>query len=140
MTNELQPKTKNTTLPLIIIVALACIGLYFFVGRNTNNETSELPKQITSMYVCGYSRCTNSGDYGELVFTEGINVWNNHDPDRGGVHHQVKHGDRVGVESSTVIDSRRWYKLIDGGWINDLWLTDKQCTPDNLDQLSMDDC
>ena len=95
------------------------------------------------MYFCGYDLCRNSGLYGELVFPTGINVWNNPDPDRGGVHHRASHGDKV-----IIIEERRvhdasgglWYRLQGGGWTNDLWLTDAICTPENLVQYTLDDC
>jgi len=95
------------------------------------------------MYFCGYDLCRNSGLYGELDFSTGINVWSNPDPDRGGVHHRASHGDKV-----IIIEERRvhdasgglWYRLQGGGWTNDLWLTDAICTPENLVQYTLDDC
>lgn len=104
---------------------------------------TESEPQGRTMYVCGYDRCRDSGEYGNLIFEAGINVWNNPDPDRGGAHHQVAHQDEV-----TVVGEKRvndgpgglWYELEGGGWIDDLWLTDAPCNPDNLSEYTFASC
>lgn len=106
---------------------------------NTPMPPTATPKKEV-MYVCGYDRCTVSGAYGELVLTEGINVWSGPDPNRGAVHHQVKHGQKVVVIEIKSVDNRTWYRLEDGGWLSDLWLTKQPCTQENLEEYSLDDC
>ena len=101
------------------------------------------PASGQTMYFCGFDPCKGSLDYGKLIFPTGINVWNNPDPDRGGVHHKASNGDRV-----TVIETKRvgsgpgglWFKLEGGGWTNGLWLTDELCTEQNLAEYTLDDC
>ena len=96
--------------------------------------------QSRVLYFCGIDRCRDSGEYGQLVFPTGINVWNNPDPDRGGVKRKANHH-----EQATVIQERRvgelpgglWFELTDGGWTNDLWLTEVPCTEENLDEFSL---
>jgi hypothetical protein len=103
-------------------------------------EPTEPPGRV--MYFCGIDRVESSGAYGELLFQTGINVWNNPEPDRGGVHHQASHHDKV-----TVMEEKRvsegsgglWYRLEGGGWTNDLWLTEEPCTQENLDQYTITD-
>jgi hypothetical protein len=105
--------------------------------------SEEEPQGRTIMYVCGYDRCPDSGEYGNLVFEVGINVWNNPDPDRGGVHHQVAHQDEVVVIGEKRVDDGPgglWYELEGGGWVNDLWLTDAPCNPDNLSEYTFASC
>jgi len=105
--------------------------------------TQETETMGRTMYVCGYDRCRDSGEYGKLVLETDINVWNSPDPDRGGVHHRASHGDKViVVEEKRVYDGPGglWYKLEGGGWTNDLWLTDAICTSENLPQHSFTDC
>lgn len=118
-------------------------------GVSTQGGSSPVPTSQTApigervMYFCGFDRCKGSGSYGELIFETGINVWNNPDPDRGGVHHQANHQDRA-----TVIGEKRvsegsgglWYQLEGGGWTNDLWLTEEPCTENNLAEYTLDDC
>jgi hypothetical protein len=95
------------------------------------------------LYICGYDRCKDSGEYGTLILETGINVWNNPDPDRGGVHHQLAHQDQlVIVQTQQVHDGPGglWFELEGGGWINDLWLTQELCTEENLPQHALDGC
>jgi len=132
-------KTWHYVLLVAVILtasSIACCGS----GTAGGNPT---PQPSTTMYICGYDRCENSGEYGKLIFETNINVWNNTDPDRGGVRRKVNHGDavevveekRVGEGSGTL-----WYRLKKGGWINDLWVTDVKCTGENLGDLSLSDC
>jgi hypothetical protein len=95
------------------------------------------------LYICGHDRCKDSGEYGTLIFETGINVWNNPDPDRGGVHHQLAHQDQVVIlQTQQVHDGPGglWFELEGGGWINDLWLTQELCTEENLPQYALDGC
>lgn len=116
------------------------------VTRATEKPKATSTPEIASgqtKYFCGFDRCEGSGEYGKLIFPTGITVWNNPDPDRGGVHHKASNGDKV-----TVIETKRvspgsgglWFKLEGGGWTNDLWLTDEPCTEQNLADYSLDDC
>lgn len=100
-----------------------------------------IPQQI--MYFCGIDRCRDSGEYGKMIFQTGINVWNNPEPNRNGVHHRASHGDKVIVIDEKRVDNGPgglWYQLDGGGWTNDLWLTDAVCTVDNLPDYSFTDC
>ena len=100
------------------------------------NETPLCPVAIPQLLLPALAKNT-------LIFPTGITVWNNPDPDRGGVHHKASNGDKV-----TVIETKRvspgsgglWFKLEGGGWTNDLWLTDEPCTDQNLADYSLDDC
>jgi len=95
------------------------------------------------MYFCGYDTCKDSGEYGDMIFETGINVWSNPDPDRGGVHHQASHHDKVMVVEEKRVNEGPgglWYRLADGGWTNDFWLTEEPCTSENLEQYSFADC
>jgi hypothetical protein len=95
------------------------------------------------MYFCGYDRCKDSGEHGNLILETGINVWNNSDPDRGGIHHQANHHDQVMVVEEKRVNEGPgglWYRLEGGGWTNDLWLTERKCTSDNLEQYSFTAC
>ena len=115
-----------------LVLALLCSAC----GRPTEPEGRV-------MYFCGYDRCRDSGAYGELLYATGINVWNNPEPNRGGVHHRANHHDQV-----TVVEEKRvapgpgglWYRLAQRGWTNDLWLTQGRCTTENLERYSFADC
>lgn len=121
---------------VLAILTVACCG------AGTAGSTRDEPAGIT-MYFCGYDRCRDSGEYGQLIYPSGINVWNNPDPDRGGVHHTATSGDKV-----TVVEEKRvsdgpgglWYRLQGGGWTNDLWLTDEVCSDGNIASFSYTDC
>jgi hypothetical protein len=162
-------KIWKLTLPLWLAVIAGCcilsVGVYVISSRGATDtpesadievptDTAVPTEEPTStpvptepagrvMYFCGYDRCKDAGTYGEMLFETGINVWNNPDPDRGGVHHQANHQDQV-----TVVEERRvnegpgglWYRLEGGGWTNDLWLTKEPCTSENLGQYSFTDC
>ena len=120
-------------LSVLVLAALAC---------DSGADPTATPTGET-MYVCGYDTCRDSGEYGDLLYSTGINAWNNPDPDRGGVKRQLRNGQQV-----TVIEQKRvysgpgglWYKLRDGGWISDFWLTETVCTPENLAGYSFKDC
>jgi hypothetical protein len=95
------------------------------------------------MVVCGYDRCQDSSEYGQLSFESGISVWENPEPDRGDVHHELSHGDEVQVVAKKQVydgPGGLWYELAGGGWINDMWLTEQQCTADNLPEFSFERC
>lgn len=104
---------------------------------------TEVVEEIVAktMFVCGIDRCELSGAYGELIFTTGINVWENPDPNRGKVIRELDH-----LQGVTVLVERRvredpgglWFQLEGGGWMSDLWLTDEACTTSNLEQYSRD--
>lgn len=137
MTEETQPKRKNYTwFWLLFALSVACL---IFIGwPRTENSQNATPQTIR--YVCGYSRCTGALDYGQKLFDTGINTWNAPDPNRGGVHHQVSHGDRLIISDVTYVGDRTWYEIEGGGWLSDLWLTKQPCTQDNLEEYSLDDC
>lgn len=124
----------------IVVAVLALAALVAGCGAQGSTPT-RVPEQV--MYFCGYDRCRASGEYGKLTFKTGISVWNGPEPNRGGRHHTVSHGHRV-----TVVETKRatagsgglWFRLKEGGWTNDLWLTESPCTPDNLEQYSLPDC
>ena len=141
---------------VVVALIIVCVGLLYLSFGGTPAKTTPEPTRARptipptdpppagrTMYVCGYDRCRDSGEYSKLTFPTGINVWNNPDPDRGGVHHKVSNGDQV-----TVIEEKRvyegpgglWYKLQGGGWIDDLWLTEQPCNADNLPDYSFTDC
>lgn len=95
------------------------------------------------MYVCGIDRCHDSGEYGQLIYRTNIPVWNHPDPDRGGLNRQASHQQKVTVLQELRVNEGPgglWYELADGGWINDLWLTEEPCTQANLEQYSFHDC
>jgi len=135
-------KLIRSCLTVIGLAAIVIIVIVVVSSGGDSEETKPAPVGRT-MYFCGLDRCRNSGEYGKLVFSTGINVWNNPDPNRGGVHHQASHGQKVTVIKEQLVNSGSgglWYKLEGGGWTNDLWLTDKLCTKDSLNELSLDDC
>lgn len=132
----------------ILILSFAGLSLLAIIGfcaiTFTPSKRSEsTPQPATTKYVCGIDRCRDSGLYGDLDFPDGINIWNNPDPNRGGVHHKASHGDQVLITSERRVSEGPgglWYRLQDGGWTNDLWLTDQICTPENLPQYSFANC
>jgi len=95
------------------------------------------------MYACGIDRCKDSGEYGKLIYASGINVWEIPGPNRKVVNRQLNH-----LQEVTVLLERRlndgpgglWYGLSGGGWINDLWLTEKPCNYGNIEKDSFKDC
>ncbi len=129
---------------IVILVLLALILVLCLVcnSSDTTTTTTTAPAGRT-MYFCGYDRCKDSGEYGQVTFSSGINIWNGPDPNRGGVLRTAKHREKV-----TVVQEQRvstgpgglWYKLSGGGWTNDLWLTDDLCGAGNLERLSFSDC
>lgn len=138
MTEETSPKKKSYAWVWILFALLifACIVIYWPRGKDDSQNAT--PQTIR--YVCGYSRCTNAGDYGEKVLDTGINTWSAPDPNRGAVHHQVSHGDRLIISDVKYVDNRTWYKIEGGGWLSDLWLTKQPCTQDNLEEYALPDC
>jgi len=131
---------QNALLLGVVVLAILTVAC---CGAGTAGSTSDKEPPGRTMYVCGYDRCRDSGEYGQLIYSSGINVWNNPDPDRGGVHHKASNGDKV-----TVVEEKRvsdgpgglWYRLQGGGWTNDLWLTDQVCTAGNISEYSYTDC
>jgi hypothetical protein len=116
---------------LAILILVACLKL------PTPEATGH------TMYVCGYDRCRDSDAYGEMILESGINVWRRPDPDRGGVFRTASQGDKVIVtEERRVSDGPGglWYRLADGGWIDDYFLTGVPCGPHNLDRNSFKNC
>jgi hypothetical protein len=169
--NEIAEETKKRRkIPLWVIIIigvalLACCGIASLVSTTGDKvESTATPQQIaaatiiltatpmptkttmpsgTTMYFCGYDRCRDSGEYGQLIFNTGINVWNGPEPDRGGVHHQASHEEKAIVINEKRVDpgpGGLWYELSGGGWTNDLWLTDEICTATNLGDHSFTDC
>ncbi len=137
----------------LIVLFVACVAFALWSASLSDNASSQenavlpiieptLQPIYRTMYVCGYSRCRDSDAYGEFIL-ETSNVWNNPDPDRGGVHHLASHGEKVIVVSERRVDGGPgglWYELEGGGWIDDLHVTDVLCSSANLDELSFSDC
>lgn len=124
-----------------LLVIILCGVLLFGSGDGDGDDDNDPTGRI--MYFCGYDRCRDSGSYGEMIYQTGINVWNNPDPDRGGVHHQADHHERVMVVEEKRVNEGPgglWYRLEGGGWTNDLWLARGECTSENLEQYSFTDC
>ena len=140
---EAESRTGAKVMVFLILAAFfGCVIAWHSLNRWGSRSASRATASET-MYFCGIDRCRDSGDYGKLVFSTGINVWRGPDPSRGGVRHTAKHHDEV-----MIIDKRRvssgpgglWYELKGGGWVNDLWLTTAPCTRDNLAEFSYTDC
>ena len=141
MANSRRPGCRLATAAVIFLVlgVGAVIALSWLGQRRSSSRRAS----SRTMYVCGHDLCRESGEYGQLVYPTGINVWQNPEPDRGGVHHQVANGDRV-----EVIAERRvfegpgglWYELEGGGWTNDLWLTETRCSASNIAEFSFTNC
>ena len=126
------------------IIVLAMLALTISACRSPE-EVIGIPTKpaTTTMYFCGYDRCKDSGEYGQLVFRTGITLWNNRGPDRGGVCRTANHGERASVVRERRVDpgpGGLWYKLEDGCWTNVLWITEKRCDESNLAGLSFKDC
>jgi len=132
MTKEKKRRPLRTIIiALFLIIACICVGI-FQLGKSGPSGTAT---EGTPMYVCGYDRCKDSGEYGKLIFETGINVWNNPDPERGGVRRTLDHGDKVRVIEEKRVNEGPgglWYKLEGGGWISDFWLHENQCRAGNL--------
>lgn len=123
------------------LVILLSVGLYLDLEEDTARAETSPPER--TFYFCGISRCRDSGTYGEMVLPTGINVWKGPDPERIGIHHTASHGDKaVVIREARVNDGPGglWFELKGGGWTNDLHVTDKICTFDNLEQYSFTDC
>lgn len=76
---------KRYILPAVVVSVLVACG------------RSPTPSGKT-MCFCGYDLCRESGEYGKLVFeTDEINVWENPEPNRGGVHRRASAGEKVTV-------------------------------------------
>ena len=139
-----QKTRKSLVLILFLIIILAFLASYV-VGQLQSNRVADTRRDIVikTMYFCGVDRCKDSGEYGQLIFLDNINVWNGPEPNRGGVRRTAGHG-----EQATVVEERRvedgpgglWYRLSDGGWTNDLWLTDARCSTSNIESYSFTDC
>lgn len=135
-------KPRKIIVLILIIIGIIAVSV---ISRSANRKDTTTYSSSTgkAMYFCGYDRCQDSGEYGQLIFKTGINIWNAPDPNRGGVRNQANHGDQV-----SVIDEKRvsegpgglWYKLKQGGWVNDLWLTDRTCTKSNLEEFTFKNC
>lgn len=126
-------KPRNLTMLVCISLILIACGI----------KPTPTIAPIAAMYACGIDRCRNSGSYGQRVAESGINIWNHPDPDRQGIHHQIWHTKRVEIIGKTHINldpGGTWYQLQEGGWISDLWLTETQCTRENLEQYTIPDC
>ncbi len=156
---------KSTKWKKLVVVAgigvvITCIGLAVLITSGDDNEqpleqsqfgtpiileTSTLPPEpvLRELYFCGIDRCRDSGEYSQLIFENGINIWNGPEPNRGGVHSQANH-----LQMAFIVEERRvndgpgglWFRLESGGWTNDLWLTEEKCTSSNLVDYSFTDC
>jgi hypothetical protein len=99
--------------------------------------------QVRVQYVCGYERCRDSAEYGELIFETEIEVWASSDPDDDLILYTVDHHQEMRVVAEQRLwegPGGLWLEILGGGWISDFWLTDERCTPDNLAQYSFADC
>ncbi|MEW6716715.1 MAG: hypothetical protein AB1345_04315 [Chloroflexota bacterium] len=136
--------TGGILLILMVIICNRLLGDRPSVAWSTQPaKTSTVQPTLWVMYFCGMDRCQNSGEYGQLIFPTGINIWQNHDPNRGTVIRKANHGDKVLIIESKRIDPGSgglWFHLQSDGWVNDLWLTDVLCTPENLERLTQPDC
>ena len=127
---------------LILAAFFGCVIAWNSLSRWGSRSTSRATASET-MYFCGIDLCRDSGEYGKLLFSTGINVWKAPAPNRGSVKRRAEHHEEV-----QVIDKRRvssgpgglWYELKGGGWVNDYWLTAKPCANDNLAEISFADC
>ena len=120
-------------LAVLVLVVSAC-------GESTPEPIEPV---LREMYFCGFDRCQDSSEYGQLTFETGINVWEGPDPNRGSVHHQAKHWEKALVVEEKRVDSGPgglWFRLQGGGWTNDLWLTEEKSTSSNLADYSFADC
>ena len=127
---------------LILAAFFGCVIAWHTLNRS-GSQSAARDRAVQTMYFCGIDRCRDSGEYGELVFRTGINVWNGPDPSRGGVRRRAKHHEEVQVIGQRRVSSGPgglWYELKGGGWVNDYWLTTAPCTPDNLADFSFTDC
>jgi hypothetical protein len=105
--------------------------------------TSTPTPEPVILYVCGYERCRDSAQYGELLHPTGIEVWANPDPDRGEVRSTIDHQRQVAATRSRRVSDGPgglWYALGGDGWISDLWVTEQPCVADNLEQYSFASC
>jgi len=152
-TKEKKTKEEKKFIETTVIVAVAAIitvlcatMIIVAVIQGGKKEEPKVPgveKDARVMYVCGFDRCKDSGEYGKLVYHSGINVWENPDPNRGGIERQLVHLQKV-----SLLDVRRvsagpgglWFRLSGGGWINDLWLTNTKCRADEIEIHSFTDC
>ena len=143
MAAEPKPKSKFTTKIILFLLAIIIIGCIIVTMQDTSSDQQSQSTTGKTMYFCGYDRCRDSGGDGQVISQTCINVWNNPDPNRGGVHHQGSQGNSVKVIREKRVDpgpGGLWYELEGGGWINDLWLTDKHCGSYNLEDYSFTDC
>jgi hypothetical protein len=95
------------------------------------------------MFVCGYERCRDVDEYGELVFEDEIEVWASSDPNDDRILYTVSHHDEVRVVRQQRVwegPGGLWLELEGGGWMSDFWLTEERCDPDNLESYSFADC
>jgi len=129
---------------LLAIGAVIVLGiLVVALGSGGEKAPQATPTHERAMYFCGIDHCRDSGEYGQLIFETGINVWQNPDPDRGSRVRRVNHHDRAVVLQEKRVNpgpGGLWYELKGGGWTNDLWLTPEPCTEANLEQYSFEDC
>jgi len=98
---------------------------------------------MQTMYVCGYERCRDAEEYGELIFETGIEVWASSDPNDDRILYTVSHGQEVRVVRQERVwegPGGLWLELESGGWMSDFWLTAERCTPANLASYSFTDC
>jgi hypothetical protein len=126
---------------LFCFLSLFLLVLSMSACRKSTPESTK--PVLHEMYFCGFDRCRDSGEYGQLIFEDNINIWNGPEPNRGGVHSQAKHGQKALVVEEKRVDDGPgglWFKLQGGGWTNDLWLTEEKCTPSNLADYSFTDC
>ena len=99
--------------------------------------------QSRTLYICGFERCQNSREYGQLIFETSIDVWASTDPTDDRLLYTVSHHDEVQVVAEQRLwegPGGLWFELGSGGWVSDFWITEERCTPDNLEQYSFTDC
>lgn len=98
---------------------------------------------LQTMFVCGYERCRDQAEYGQLIFESEIEVWASSDPNDDQILYTLSHHDEVRVVNQVRVwdgPGGLWFELEEGGWMSDFWLTEERCTPENLQEYSFVDC
>lgn len=105
--------------------------------------TAPVQVQSRAFYVCGYERCLDSREYGQLILESAIEVWASTDPSDEQILYTVSHHDEVLVVAEQRLwngPGGLWLELGSGGWVSEFWITEERCTPDNLEQYSYTNC
>ncbi len=117
----------------VVLILTACLKL---------PVETPTPESGVIMYTCGIDRCRGSSTYGELILPAGINVWEHPAPNRGKILRSLSHNQKVSVVEERKIHSRpggTWYRLWNGGWLDDYFVTTLPCEP-NLEEYTYPSC